>query len=79
METHLHEGVQIDLSSAQNGMLARLLHFCDCQWIALVDLPQTLNLPKYTPSSFFLRYSAIAFIHLGDASSRELGGRASVS
>lgn len=42
---HLHEGVEIDLASAQDGMLPRLLHLGDRQGVALVDLAQPLHLP----------------------------------
>ena len=52
--TDLHEGVQVDLSRAQDGVLPTLLHLGHCKWIALVDLPKALHLftqqaPAFTP------------------------------
>ena len=42
-EVHLHEGVQIDFPSPQDGVLPRLLHFGDSQGVALVDFAQALH------------------------------------
>ena len=42
-EIHLHQGVQINFPSSQDGVLPRLLHFGDSQRVALVDFAQALD------------------------------------
>ena len=43
---HLHDGVQVELPGAQDGVLAALLYLGLRQGVALVDLPQPFHLQQ---------------------------------